>query len=276
MITLVSMKFDINRQNLRFQGFLNTSHLWEDAHVLDLEQLSLEKVNIAFNTVFDVPLRLGKLVERFLVHQLQHIPNYTILSENYQVQNGTQTIGELDCLLLEDAQPIHLEIVYKFYLYDASVGTTQFEHWIGPNRRDSLHKKLTKLKQKQLPLLYNPLTQTYLKTLGYNATDFKQFVCFKAQLFLPYGDQTINIETLNKNCIQGFYINHTQLLEFKTCKFFIPKKLDWLMDIPIHIDWLSFDHFNIKIQTFLKEQSAPLCWIKYPNGVTTKCFVIWW
>ena len=46
---------------------------------------------------------------------------YSVLSENIQIQeNVNQTIGELDCLFLDESQPIHLEIQFKFYLYDAN------------------------------------------------------------------------------------------------------------------------------------------------------------
>ena len=44
---------------------------------------------------------------------------------------------------------IHLEIVYKFYLYDNTIGTSEIDHWIGPNRNDSLREKLEKLKSKR-------------------------------------------------------------------------------------------------------------------------------
>jgi len=66
-------------------------------------------------------------------------------------------VGELDCLILRDKKPIHLEVIYKFYLYDASVGDTEIAHFIGPNRKDSLIEKLTKLQEKQLPILKQTL-----------------------------------------------------------------------------------------------------------------------
>ena len=265
----------INRQNLRFQGFLNTPNLWTITSKLGLQQIQLSKSRSSFSLNTNKHLRLGKLVEHFVVHELRNTSNYELLSANYQIQDGKQTIGELDCLFLKDKQPIHLEVVYKFYLYDPSKGSTILEHWIGPNRKDSLQKKLTKLKEKQLPLLYHPLTNDHLKSFGYHASDFKQQVCFKAQLFLPYGIN-IDIAPLNQTCIQGFYINQDQLIDFKTCKFFIPEKLDWLMDISLHINWMSFEQFNTQLQNYFEKQTAPLCWIKYPNGETIKCFVIWW
>ncbi|WP_353777670.1 DUF1853 family protein [Winogradskyella sp. 3972H.M.0a.05] len=260
----------------RFQGFINTPNLWENDEVYGLPQFHIEPSGKPYKHTYNKPLRLGKLVERFLIHELQQRSHISIISENHQVQDGTLTLGELDCLLLLKNIPIHLEIVYKFYLYDASVGTTILDHWIGPNRRDSLVKKLNKLKEKQLPLLHHPITKSWVKSLGYHSEKFGQLVCFKAQLFLPYADKDIDITPLNQTCIQGYYLTPSQLSEFKDCKFYIPKKLDWLMDIPIHIDWLTFEAFRIKLNEFLAEKSAPLCWVKRPNGETLKLFVVWW
>jgi len=48
------------------------------------------------------------------------------------------------------------------------------------------------------------------------------------------------------------------------------------MDIPIQIDWVNYADFDKIINMYIKEESSPLCWIKYPNGETAKCFVIWW
>lgn len=260
----------------RYRGFLGTENLWKDDLVYGLPQFHIDTSGKPYTHHYDKPLRLGKLVERYLIHELKNTSHLTLISENHQVQDGTLTLGELDCLFKLKNYLIHLEIVYKFYLYDESVGETNLEHWIGPNRRDSLVKKLNKLKEKQLPLLHHPITKHWLNTLGYDNETFHQMVCFKAQLFLPYNTFNIDIKPLNEACIQGYYITSNQLTEFSGCKFFIPKKLDWLMNVPTQIDWLSYNHFRTQIQTFLDEKSAPLCWVKQPNGETLKLFVVWW
>jgi len=259
----------------RYHGYASTPLLWST--ILDeLQQFSISTIYDQLPQSPKGHIRLGKLVEQFVLHEFKNDLAVTLIASNYQVQDGTLTIGELDGLFVKDEQPVHLEIVYKFYLYDDSVGSSFLEHWIGPNRRDSLVKKLNKLKHKQLPLLYHPITQQWLKSLGYQAEDFMQYVCFKAQLFLPYGSDLQDISPLNPDCIQGFYLRPEQLIDFKDCKFCIPLKLDWLMDIPIQIDWMTYEHFSARITEFMSEKSAPLCWIKRPNGETTKCFVIWW
>ncbi|MCK5816169.1 MAG: DUF1853 family protein [Flavobacteriaceae bacterium] len=197
-------------------------------------------------------LRLGKRVERFVGHELKQHPAINILKENIQIQNDKITVGEIDCLLKDDETAVHLEIIYKFYLYDISVGSTELEHWIGPNRKDSLISKLTKLKEKQLPLLYNPHTKPTLDALNLKINALQQFVCFKAQLFIPYEKEVDFIE-LNRDCINGFHIHFKELAQFSSCKFYIPSKVNWLQEIQIQVPWLTYHQFFETVKTMVNQ-----------------------
>ena len=201
--------------------------------------------------------------------------NIRILAENVQIQNGKTTLGELDCLLKKDKQVIHLEIVYKFYLYDDHIGDSEIDHFIGPNRKDALTEKLSKLKNKQLPLLHTAPCRDYLKTLGLRIDDIIQKVYFKAQLFLPY-QKEIKLTQLNPDCIYGFYFHRNQLEQFKSCKFFIPNKKDWLVIPYPNVDWLNFNDFEEKVNAFFDDEYSPMVWIKSKNGEIRKAFVVWW
>lgn len=262
---------------LQYEGFLKTPFLWHGKGVFDLTQFEIPKSETApFTSVIEQKLRLGKLVERFVSNELQQHPSIEILAENIQIQNNKITLGELDCLLLQNNAPIHLEIIYKFYLYDATVGTTEIEHWIGPNRRDSFVQKLTKLKDKQLPLLYSEYCKKYLNNLNLAIKNIEQQVYFKAQLFVPLKKYGEELSQINNECIRGFYINLQELLQFSNCKFYIPNKHNWLLEPHTHVDWLNFENFNTKLDVFLNEQNAPLCWLKKQNGTLIKFFVVWW
>lgn len=269
---------DLKSKNiqLQYQGYLNTPLLWKNHSIMDLKQLELIKKPINhFNENIVDNLRLGKRVERFVSSELQQHKNIEILIENVQVQNQKTTVGEIDCILKVDDEPIHLEIIYKFYLYDPKVGGSEIDHWIGPNRNDNLLKKLTKLKDKQLPLVYNEYAKPILDAINLNAKNLLQCVCFKAQLFTPYKTETY-FDLLNKDCLKGFYIHVSQIDLFTTCKFYIPNKIDWLKEIETYVDWLTFKVFEEKITLITNEKSAPLCWIKHPNGTLQKFFVVWW
>ncbi|MDX1278214.1 DUF1853 family protein [Oceanihabitans sediminis] len=264
--------------NLRnpYLGFINTPNLWENASDFGLDQLEISSKDFQFHNSLEQRLRLGKLVERFVSHQLEHDKDTSILAENIQIQDRKITKGELDCLLKQKKSPIHLEVIYKFYLYDATVGTTEIDHWIGPNRKDSLNQKLNKLKEKQLPLLYHPLTKPLLQSLDLDVTKIQQKVNFKAQLFIPLNKQNQEFKIINKSCIKGFYINQQELQKFKDCKFYIPKKIDWLSEVNPQVNWLNFDAFSEELSSLLSKSLSPMCWLKSPNGKTQKCFVVWW
>mgnify|MGYP003629474303 FL=1 len=270
---------DLNTKDiqLQYEGFLNTPFLWNSDAIFSLKQFENPKINAStFNNGIVKNLRLGKRVERFVIYELNQQPTIKILAKNIQIQNGKTTVGEIDCILTKNEQPIHLEIIYKFYLYDKTFGTTEIEHWIGPNRNDNLVKKLTKLKDKQLPLLYNSYTNPLLEKLNLESEKIEQRVYFKAQLFVPLSLKKNSFKLINNNCIQGFYIHFNELKQFSDCKFFIPSKINWLQNVQIQTRWLSYDSFLIKVTALINHQTAPLCWIKFPKGELQKLFVVWW
>lgn len=260
----------------QFQGYLNTPLLWEKHSLMSLKQLELkEQPTHNFKEIIPDNLLLGKRVERFVYGELQQAKNIQIRLKNLQIQNGKITIGEIDCLLEQDNVPIHLEIIFKYYLFDPLVGNSELEHWIGPNRNDTLVKKLTKLKEKQLPLLYNEHAKPFLERIHLHAENVIQRVRFKAQLFTPYASN-INFELVNKRCLKGFYIHYSEIQQFRSCKFHMPIKVDWLLEVHSHVAWITFDQFYKDITPILHKRKAPLCWIKFPNGNIQKFFVVWW
>ena len=270
----------MNLTHLRFLGFQNTPFLWKgnldgiEQFDIDFRFMSIDKRVDNLPDLQEGTIRLGNYVERFVSYELSQNESVEILKENAQIIADKTTLGEIDCLLLHDNQPVHVEIAYKFYLYDASVGSSFLEHWIGPNRRDSLVLKLRKMQEKQFPLLYSEACESLLSELNINTQDIQQRTYFKAQLFIPYQEQ-INLEFLNDDCICGFYLRLWELDLFKDCKFYLPKKLDWLIDPHVQVDWMNLENTKKRIKEFHARQSAPLCWVKYPNGNFDKLFVVW-
>ncbi|WP_405567643.1 DUF1853 family protein [Polaribacter sp. Asnod6-C07] len=260
----------------RYDGFLQTASLWKSNVVLELHQFKIEPKSVKIDINIDEKLRLGKYIERFVSYQLEQEKDINILCENIQIQQNKITLGELDCIIKKDEKPIHLEIIYKFYLFDDSVGTTEIEHFIGPNRKDTLVEKLIKLKEKQLPLLYSNECKSYLESIKLSSEKITQQVYFKAQLFVPYSYKNIQLKTLNTDCIGGFYINQKELKAFNDCKFFIPSKKDWLVNPHQNVKWLNFTDFKEESAEYLVRNFSPLCWIKKENGEIFKFFLVWW
>ncbi|AJR04225.1 DUF1853 family protein [Siansivirga zeaxanthinifaciens] len=262
---------------LQFEGYLKTPLLWKGKSLNGLTPFELPRqASFAFNEPLPNPLRLGKRVERFVSAELKQHERISILAENIQIQNNKITVGELDCVLLQDKTPIHLEIVYKFYLYDANEGQTELDHWIGPNRKDHLVKKLQKLTNHQLPLLHSTHTKPVLEAYQLHPEIIKQYVLFKAQLFLPYNNPNVTMQLLNADCISGFYLHFKDIHVFSDCKWYIPSKINWLITPHSQVSWLSFSESKNVIEGFMTKEIAPLCWIKTPQGVIKKCFIVWW
>ena len=271
---MVTLPNTTNNQH-RFKGYLQTKELW-NGQLFDLNQYPIIEIG---NFEIKLPkkkLRLGVLVEQFIFACLKRNKYVELLMTNIQIIQGKKTVGELDCLISDKGKLIHLELVYKFYLYDPSIPGNEIEKWIGPNRKDCLKQKLEKLKTKQMPLLSHPKSNKIISDLGYNSEMFDQKVHFKAQLFLPLGQNERIITEVNKSCIRGYYITPDELQLFKENDFFIPSKLDWLVDPHHDVIWLSYTESKSMIELELNQSRSPLCWMKDSKGNITKLFVVFW
>ncbi|MCM5663088.1 DUF1853 family protein [Galbibacter mesophilus] len=267
----------MNDIQLQFRGYLNTPLLWEEGEIEGIKQFELtEKENLVLNRNVATNVRLGRRIEEFVSEELHQNKNIEVLLENHQIQQKKQTIGEIDCILKQNGQPVHLEIMYKFYLYDESVGDSPIEHWIGTNRTDSFFKKINKLKNKQFPILFNENMLPTLERLQISPKDISQRVLFKAQLFIPFQKKNVQFGPFNEACLQGFYIRLHELKQLKDCKFYKPTKMNNLVAIQTQVEWMNYPNFLEKIIPIIESRGAPLCWIKYPNGVLEKFFVVWW
>ena len=104
----------------RFTGYSNTPALWKSNSIQELNQFNIplnknDEPKLSFTNVH---LRLGKLVEQFVFLQLEALQSIQMIAKNLQIIQDKITIGELDCVFKYLQDYIHLEIVYKFYLYD--------------------------------------------------------------------------------------------------------------------------------------------------------------
>ena len=173
-------------------------------------------------------------------------------------------------MINKNGKPIHLEVIYKFYLYDPTL--KGLDCWIGPNKKDSLVEKLNKLREKQLPLLYSKECEKYLKSISLQSAYISQQVYFKAQLFLPLGKNPRIDTSINTNCIMGFYCSPHKLIEFKNAKFYIPSKKDWLMTPHTNVGWMAYEKYLEESKTYLDRQFSPMCWDKINIRRTQKVF----
>lgn len=259
---------------LQYKGFASTPSLWTTHKVRSLEQFEIEGQPLSFNRKIDTKLRLGKYVEQFVAYQLRQDKRVQVIDQNIQIQEDKRTLGEIDFVIRRNGSSIHIETVYKFYLYYPS-SVSELHCWIGPNRKDSLIEKLDKLRDKQLPIVHTTPCKDYLQSQNISSDEILQQVYFKAQLFVPYASD-VAFEQLNKECVSGFYLRQKELASFKNCKFYIPSKKDWLVIPHTQVNWISYEDFLTLSETYLGRKFSPLCWLKSKNGELHKFFLVWW
>ncbi len=274
-----------NRLEKQLNGFLNTPSLWENEFA-GIQQFSLP-LQIAvdsLNPLENLPslqhnFVLGKRMESFFELLLQYSENYEILAVNTQLFREKITIGELDFLLknLKNNSVLHIEMVYKFYCYDPSF-KEENQRWIGPNRRDTLLRKIEKLKYRQFPLLFEAESREFLQEFNLQAENFKQLSCFKANLFLPKYSVKTDFSMLNKNCVAGYYISLSEFLtpHYKNQQFYIPQKQDWPIAPGYGDTWFPYLKILPEIEKNLNSKKSPLVWMKKETGQYERFFVVWW
>ena len=241
---------------------------------------SIQQININTKQIvkycgtIELPKFLGHSVELFAFDQINRNNSLELLASNIQVIDENVTIGEIDALIQDHDLIAHLEIAYKFYLYDDTRESNGLCNWIGPNRKDNLQLKLSKIKRQQFPLLNKLATKSLLKEL-HLPIPTEQFVNFKGQLFLPFNNN-IDVSPLNSDCIYGYYYRLNELEQFAYSKFYLPGKLEWLARPNSMVEWILFDELSVVLEKLFAEKHSPMLWIKSPKGVIEKGFAVWW
>ena len=269
-----------------YLGFLSSAPLWLDKKFLSLTPfnfISLAKHDYLMDLPIKINIRenevLGKRIEHFFEYSIANSNRYTIIANNIQVFKDTITIGELDFLIkdLQKNKVIHVELVYKFYLFDPEING-DLHRWIGPNRKDTLLQKATKLKEKQLPLLYHKKASSILKKLQLDISTIEQQVCYLANLFVPFSLKEAMFPYINNQCIVGYWIPIKAFTfnEYGFYQFYMPQKKDWVV-APKHCGtWVSFKDIIKTIETLVSQKKSPLLWMKSNEDSYQRFFIVWW
>jgi hypothetical protein len=279
----------------RFEAFYQTASFWNgklagvqqfplsnfDFHHLQESDEELVLPSIPAGTV------LGKRAEYFFQFCVEQSSNYNLLLANEQIFRGKDTIGELDYIVQDRVRNkiIHIELVYKFYIYEPSkpyqstylsdVQNQALAHYVGPNRRDYFIKKLDHLLSKQLPLLHQPETMARLEELGITGAGMEQQICFLAHVFIPQAAWREEFKFLNKKCIVGYYLEEPAFAKAETTNvYFIPEKKEWKMS-PQVLE-TSFSHAEVLQHAIisLKRGFAPMIWMHIADGTFERFFIV--
>jgi len=249
-----------------------------DDSITGLDTFNLSELELAKDLEFELPtnIRLGHLAEKIVSELIKSSANYKVLYENVQLIEDKKTIGEIDFIIEEIAtsQVTHLELAYKFYLFDPSISEIPINNWIGPNRNDSLREKLEKLKQKQLPLLYHNCAKAKFKNIEIDKVS--QAICLFVSLFIPYEFKG-SFSPIYEKAIRGFYFNYETFssLDNSSKEYHLPPKKEWGMNPSENENWTGFGGVEAFIKTGVQEKQASLCWQKCEDSYLA-FFIVWW
>lgn len=270
----------------QFQGFLLTPPLWLNKELFSLKQFHYPRVNIPGEDLITSLLPglktnyvLGKRMESYFGLGLILSKEYAVVGNNLQIINNGVTLGEIDFLLhnVEIEKPLHVEVVFKFYIYDPSF-KEELERWIGPNRKDTLLQKVSKLQNKQLPLLFREESSGVLKDLNISLDGIQQEVCFKASLFIPGKLKGYQFPEINNLCIAGSWISMGDFTQtdYGDFEFYLPVKQDWPIPPQYNKLWKPYSDITEEIAAKLQKKTSPLVWIKKPDATYERMFIVWW
>lgn len=267
----------------QFLGFLATPPLWKDSGPINIPQYLTYPIpwSPEFQQELLVPdkLILGKRVEYFFAFFVKQHASEVLVAQNLVISHGKRTMGEIDFLLLnkEKQEFTHVELVYKFYLFDPERGG-DLGPWIGPNRKDSLLRKLHRLEEHQFPLLYREEFREVAQNLNLPLDQILQKLCFKANLFVPPDMLNQKFSGINNDCIQGFWIRIQDFQEkaYGAYYYHTPKKQFWTMDPQYCEDWYDFAEIEEQLCPLLQAKRSPLLWMKTADKEYQRFFIVWW
>ncbi len=273
----------MNKTQLQHQGFLETESIFlTENPFLNQPLFQCKKNNnpISLDLVVKENLMLGKRAESFFKQELIDSDAYNFLAENIQIFKNKITIGELDFIIQEKETKniLHVELTYKFYLYDPQLKQPEIEKWIGPNRKDTLSLKIKKLNEHQFPLLHTKEAKQVLENIIPTLQNTQQKTCFKAQLFVPHSLMGSEFPFINPKTIRGTYSSLDAFLEnnLGSYKFYIPRKQDWLISPKNNTTWFSFNSIEKELSEKLAKQKSPLVWIQKDDNTFESIFIVWW
>ncbi len=264
----------MNNINLKeqFLGFYNTPSLFvNDIYGIgnfEFDKIDLSNINF-LNLEIKEQIPLGKRIERFFEFYILNSNRYDLILKNIQVIENKHILGEIDFIIFDKKykEYVHVELVYKYYIYEKRF-SKELGRYIGPNRNVTLIKKLTKLKNKQFPLLFREETKRYLSNIDLN--NIKQKLCFKANLYYLEEDFNNSFDFINNGCKKGIYIKYKDFIEndsFRTYEYFMPHRFDWVSSVNIVDSWFSYEGILEMIETCHNLKTSPLVWIRNSNSL---------
>lgn len=271
---MISFKLNV------YKGFLETPPLWVNEQ-FGLQQFEMPAIEVQTIRKQPIPynIRLGHKMEHIFQQCLTSQQHYKFMYSNIKIKKDKITLGEIDFLVenTNTGKIVHVELTYKFYIIDTDI-EKPIHQLVGPNKRDMFFAKMEKIKHNQFPLVFSEEGTTALHVLGIESSKITQEVCYKAQLFKPYGDSKISISPLNQDCIIGFWIRFKKFNapNFKHHTYYIPIKDEWVLQPYINVSWITYDEVLLEVYNQMIKENSPMIWMRKTDGALKKFFVVWW
>jgi hypothetical protein len=267
----------------QYKAFFKTPLLVKnpDDFIKNIRVFDFKPDNYSLSPQFETNQKfIGKRAELFMLEALQQSEQYEVIAHSLQIIRQKQTLGEFDFLIrdLVTAEVFQLELVYKVYLFDASLSTTADFCWIGPNRRDRFEDKLHKLKTKQFPLLYQKMATSELEGLGLKQNSIQQRLCFKAMLFKPFQEKLPVFKTLTDVQIEGEWLSKQLFYkqDWSRYHFTMPQKLNWFNAVNRVEQWFTLEQICPDIDNYLASGRSVLLFVNDHNKHFFKLFLTNW
>lgn len=148
--------------------------------------------------------RLGIYFEALYGYVLEHALGWEVLTRNFAIRDDEhRTLGEIDFLVRnrETGLVEHHEIAVKFYLGYRNASADCETLWYGPDSRDRLHIKASRLLDHQLTLLETPIARSRLEEMGLPQPDLKR-IFMPGYLFYP-ADSVLESSPLESSSLES-------------------------------------------------------------------------
>ncbi len=228
--------------------------------------------------------RLGLKFEMLIEYWLRHWSATDLLSVRENVANEERTLGEFDFLFNDTHRHafVHWETAVKFYLrYQARDGRY---HWVGPNPRDTLERKVNKVFDHQLRMGLRAEAAAVLKRFGISELLPEAFV--KGWLFYPSTEDWKNPDSVPNEIQARISVNHLKGWWTAVTQANIPQltpasrwivlpRLSWLAHARASNGQPGYDHGNLKrmLDHYFSHSAKPLLIAELSpsrNGVWTE------
>ena len=205
---------------------IDLSLYWKEGWEEDFQTLSdapesLEQVVRSCKSHF-----LGCYFEVLFSFAIRHFSTLTVLLEHVQISEQGKTLGEVDMLVeTPEGELLQFEIAIKFYLERPDLYP---DHWIGPNKNDSLRQKVSRARSHQLTIFDTDCAKVQCQNV-IKDRPIKTCLLIYGRLYLSLNNSSNVAERIENTQFGGWvYASKAEALFFDFPCVMLAEKPHWL------------------------------------------------